>query len=514
VVRAAILARVSSDEQHVDAQLEQLRAQAKRDGVDLVAEYVDDGVSGKTGNLGARAAALRMIADLQQRPRLWDVLYVWDFDRLSRSEDIGEQSSLLAPLQRAGVGIRTRNGEQPSLSTSMGRIWASMQLEASAEWLAKHRDRVKQGKDRAIAAGRKPAGPTPYGFSYERSTGKWSVLEEEAQVVREIFARVAGGESCDVIARSFEQREIATRRGGRWSGERVWQIVTKRTARGEWTADKRRHLVVRVPELVTEDDWQAAQAELLSHGLRGLRRTTHVYLLEQLAICARCRAPIGINWGARNPRRPYYVCCERRRAREAARCQLSMQPTAAVDARAWEKIATFLQQPDQIAEYFMHRRTAAHRDVDAGVEDLRDFESKLQRTKQTEAALLQRFQEGMISEEAMDGALRRGKQQRALLEKQLEAARRQHSQGKREEGNAAAAIASIALLRSRIAKATPEEQRDLVRQLIPARGVVLGDAAIELNLELGPRVVSASVSNSSSGREYDPTSSLRIKLVA
>ena len=48
-IRAAIYARVSTDEQTTDNQLRELRAVAKRFGWKVVAEYTDNGVSGTKG---------------------------------------------------------------------------------------------------------------------------------------------------------------------------------------------------------------------------------------------------------------------------------------------------------------------------------------------------------------------------------------------------------------------------------------------------------------------------------
>jgi DNA invertase Pin-like site-specific DNA recombinase len=80
--RAAIYARVSTDNQTTDNQLRELRQVAERNGWEIVQEYVDHGISGAKGR--------------EQRPAfdaLWkgatrrefDVVMVWAVDRLGRS---------------------------------------------------------------------------------------------------------------------------------------------------------------------------------------------------------------------------------------------------------------------------------------------------------------------------------------------------------------------------------------------------------------------------------------------
>ena len=48
-MKVAIYARVSTDEQSVDAQLAELRNVAKKRGWEIVQEYTDEGISGTTG---------------------------------------------------------------------------------------------------------------------------------------------------------------------------------------------------------------------------------------------------------------------------------------------------------------------------------------------------------------------------------------------------------------------------------------------------------------------------------
>lgn len=483
-VRAAILARVSSDGQDVAAQLEDMRARVRRDGAELVAEYVDDGVSGRTGNLHRRADLLRMIADLAKRPPPFDVLYFFDFDRLARSSDIEEQARILGPLQRAGVALRTRSGEQPSLQTSIGRLVAHLQMDASADWLDKHKAQIKRGKDAAIAAGRKPAGPTPYGWTYDRESGAWGIDETAAEVHREIHRRAAAGASCEAIARDLEARPGLERpRGGHWSRERVWALLTSRTAVGEWTADKRRKLVVKVPPIIDEATWRATQAALAAQGKRGLRRTRHVYLLEAIGVCDLCQGRMRLSAASVVGKRPAYYVCGRRLRRLAGvePCTLPMARVGDVDAEAWAAVHQVLERPDVLEHALLERRAGAAGAVHTAADDVREAEAQLAELARRERAVGERYAAGAVPDAAFEAANRELLRRRRALEHQLEAARAEAAGAERERADVQAVIATVGGLRARAADAGPEERQAIVRDVV-VRAVFTPSGEVRLEL--------------------------------
>jgi len=78
-MRTALYTRVSTDRQETENQLIALRAYCAAAGHEIVIEYVDDAVSGKT----ARRPAFQRMLD-GARKRHFDLLLFWSLDRLSR----------------------------------------------------------------------------------------------------------------------------------------------------------------------------------------------------------------------------------------------------------------------------------------------------------------------------------------------------------------------------------------------------------------------------------------------
>lgn len=79
-MKAAIYARVSTDQQNTGAQLRELREYCKRRGWRITGEFVDEGISGAKDS---RPELNRLMADAHKRR--FDAVVVWKFDRFARS---------------------------------------------------------------------------------------------------------------------------------------------------------------------------------------------------------------------------------------------------------------------------------------------------------------------------------------------------------------------------------------------------------------------------------------------
>lgn len=485
-IRAAIYARVSSaaqrDAHTIENQLRVLPAFVAANGWDLVGTYIDDGRSAKTGKLEARDGFARLRRDALARK--FDVVVVVDIDRLTRTDDMIERARILGPFQQAGIDIVTPTGRF-DLRSLTGELYVTLQAQFAAEENRKRAERITAGKLRAIAEGRKPAGPTPYGYSYSRAEGKWSISEPAAAIVREIYERVLAGESCATIAEDLYVRDVVSPRGP-WERHKVWFIATSRTYVGTWTADKRRKLTMPVPPIIDDRSWHAAQAKLIEAGKRGLIKTKHIYLLEGLATCAVCGSPIHIR-SACGPRdkknKPAYVCRARKVARIGeARCSSPIFTVEDVDGRVWERIAEALVDP-KLAAALNRRAAELAGDLRSWEEDVADWKRKLAKLEKHEAAVLTRFRRDHISEAAFDNELEAINRERTALRAQLETAQRAAVEGEAEPLLTAGAW--LAKLQSWGAHATPEERQRVVRALVSK--AVLDDGRVRLTLRVDLR---------------------------
>jgi DNA invertase Pin-like site-specific DNA recombinase len=146
--RVALYARVSTDQQTTENQLLQLRAVAERHGWAVVAEYVDDGVSGAKG----REKRPRFDALLHGVARReFDMVAAWSVDRLGRS--LQDLVGFLTDLQAKRVDLYLHQ-QALDTTTPAGRMLFQM-LGVFAEFeRAMIVERVNAGLARARAKGK------------------------------------------------------------------------------------------------------------------------------------------------------------------------------------------------------------------------------------------------------------------------------------------------------------------------------------------------------------------------
>lgn len=147
-LRAALYARVSTDQQTTQNQLTELRTVARRAGWQIIHEYVDEGISGAKGRDGRPAYDQLLRAAVR---REFDIIMVWSVDRLGRS--LQHLVSFLSDIDSQGVDLYLH---QQGIDTTTPTGKAMFQLcGVFAEFeRAMIQERVRAGLARARAQGK------------------------------------------------------------------------------------------------------------------------------------------------------------------------------------------------------------------------------------------------------------------------------------------------------------------------------------------------------------------------
>ena len=152
--RIALYARVSTDKQTCENQLQELRTIAERMNYTIVAEFIDNGISGMKTRQNRPALDQLMKSATQRR---FDMVMCWSIDRLGRSlqnlvEILNELQALKIDLFFLQQGMDT--------STPSGRMIFSV-FGAIGEFERNLiRERVIAGQKRAVANGVKIGRPS------------------------------------------------------------------------------------------------------------------------------------------------------------------------------------------------------------------------------------------------------------------------------------------------------------------------------------------------------------------
>lgn len=148
VKRVALYARVSTDGQTTENQVRELEATAALKGWEIVARFVDEGISGAKGR--DQRPAFNELHKAITRRKI-DIVMAWSVDRLGRS--LQHLVSLLSELQASGVDLYLHQ-QGLDTSTPAGRAMFQMLGVFSEFERTMIQERIKAGVARARAQGK------------------------------------------------------------------------------------------------------------------------------------------------------------------------------------------------------------------------------------------------------------------------------------------------------------------------------------------------------------------------
>ena len=222
-IRVAIYVRVSTqnqvDRDSLPVQKQELTAYAK---LMLNAEYIeifeDAGYSAKNTD---RPDYQKMM--FRVRSGEFTHILVWKLDRISRN--LLDFASMYDELRRLGVTFVSKN-EQFDTSTAMGEamlkiilVFAELERKMTAE-------RVTSVMIARAGNGRWNGGRVPFGYSWDKDTETFSIVEQEAGIVRMMYDIYEETHSLLQVARRLNESGYRHRSGVEWSPTTVRIILT------------------------------------------------------------------------------------------------------------------------------------------------------------------------------------------------------------------------------------------------------------------------------------------------
>jgi site-specific DNA recombinase len=212
MTRAVVYARFSTDlqnEKSTEDQVALCRAHAARRGLDVVQIFEDKARSG--GSVFGRDGLMHLME--AARTRAFEVVIVEALDRLSR--DMEDLAGIHKRLSFLGIEIdAVHDGTADSILIGIRGLIGQMQREDGAK-------KVRRGMAGVVRGGRH-AGGQAYGYrAVPGRAGELTIFEEEAQVVRRIFAAYAEGRTPREIAFDLNRDGIAPPRGTQWNASTI-----------------------------------------------------------------------------------------------------------------------------------------------------------------------------------------------------------------------------------------------------------------------------------------------------
>ena len=328
-MRVGIYARVSTEAQEargtIGSQLEALRARVGAEGDELVAEFVDDGISGARLDRPG-LDALRDAAEQGSVEAVWCL----SPDRLARS--FAYQMLVLDELSRLGVAVCFTDSP-PIDDDPEARLLVQVQGVIAEHEKAKFAERERRGKLYRARAGEVLSRKVPYGYRrVPRAPGPAHLIvhDQEAAVVRRIFADFSGGSSVRGLALALAAQGTASPDGKPiWPLATIWRLLRNEAYVGRlfWNRTHtsydpsigRNHQARRpreewveipVPAIISEDTFEAAQKAAHDNSIFSPRRTEpDTFLLRRLVRCGPCGVKLAAHRAYRDyGMARYYLC--------------------------------------------------------------------------------------------------------------------------------------------------------------------------------------------------------------
>jgi site-specific DNA recombinase len=361
LIRVATYARVSTQEQATEntsmaSQEGQLTAYCQMRGWTIINSYVDPGFTGKNGD---RPGLKQLLADA--RIGLFDKVLVCKLDRLARSLRLlmdveAELKEYEVSLTSIRESVDTSNGTGKMVFQLFGMV---------AEWDRENIiERTKSGRIQRYKSGCWAGGKPTFGYSYNKSTRKLVINEDQAKIVRFIFDEYNSGKSLKAMNQLLDDQRIPTIRGKArgWIDSGIRFILINPIYKGTLIVnrkcnvayinkvDLRNAIIIKVPAIVSESVWNAAQSRLKTNKkLRPPRKNP--WLLQGLITCGQC----GLSYQGQFPTRANRAYACRGRLKEShtdgsTKCINLTVNAAWLEDQVWAKVSEIMTNPEKLAE--------------------------------------------------------------------------------------------------------------------------------------------------------------------
>ena len=419
--RVAIYARCSSQGQadkdlSIPAQLDAARERARREGWDVVKEFVDEAETARTAD---RPSFQQMIADSRRKPRPFDQILVWKFSRFARNRE----DSVIYKRLLEKHGIRLISLNEPVDDSPAGKMLEGILEVLDEFYSANLAEDTVRGMRHNAAQGFHNGGASPVGYRVRRTGSASSprgVYEPEpvfAPVVQRCFRMVLAGEGAATIASTLNEEGVLPPQGRLWTKQRVLYMLRNETYLGirRWglkgtSRAGRNKPPVRVVDaheaLVSPEDFARVQVMMKARSMKVMhpRRLCSDYLLSGLLVCGYCGAPF-IGHSAKSGQVHYYGCQTKMKSGAKA-CEARLLNRVQADDAVTEQLREVVLTEEHLTELVrMVNEELAARSEDAEGE-LQTVEGQLAAAQRKLGVLYKHIEEEKLTVEELRPRLR------------------------------------------------------------------------------------------------------------
>lgn len=287
-------------EESIEAQLRFNREYAKKNNIDIIKDYVDEAVSGKTDD---RPAFQQMLQDAKSG--FFDIIICHKVDRFARNRI----ESAINKYNLRKNNVKVVFSGQAIDDSPEGQLMEGI-LESFAEYYSLNlaKETMKGLTENALKC-KFNGGYVPFGYNVDTQTKTYIINEDEAQFVQLIFLRYSQGAKYKDIIYELSQLNATTRFGRNFSEPSLHDLLRNEKYIGVYTFNKRgsrnidgkrnnrsrkpKEEVIRIPggipQIIDTDLFIAVQEKM--NLKKRTTRAKEIYLLSGLVYCGECRKP-------------------------------------------------------------------------------------------------------------------------------------------------------------------------------------------------------------------------------
>ena len=298
-----IYARYSSNNQReasIEQQVEWCTALAGRYELNLIDTYADKAISGRSDN---RPSFQRMMRDAKQGK--FDYVLAWKSSRMGRNM----LEAMINDTTLRDEGVTTIYVEEDFEDNAAGRFALRNMMNVNQFYSEALAEDVKRGMmDNAKKC--MVNGKISFGFR-KGSDGRYEIIPEEAEIIREIFYRIIDGWQQRDILDDLNLRGIRTHSGGEWQRQSFGTLLRNEQYIGVYSFGGVR-IEGGIPAILDHETFEEVQTILTTKkNPRGRKRNVEDYMLTGKLFCGNCGKPmVGICGTSRTGERHYYYLCQ------------------------------------------------------------------------------------------------------------------------------------------------------------------------------------------------------------
>ena len=311
---AVAYARYSSTnqrEESIDAQLRAIREYCTRENIELIAEFKDEAISGKSDN---REDFQNMINQLLKGHIQADFVLVHKFNRFARNK----YDSALYKKKLKDIDIKVVSVSQKIDDTPEGELLEGFLETIDQYYSANLAVEVRKGLRENALKGKHAGGQVLFGYSLDEDG--YYRPNENADIVKRIFEEYAAGYPKTEICRRLNEEGYRNQRGKKFNTRTLYDLLRNEKYIGNYvyTIDKKE--TIRLDGIIKDPPidrrlWSEVQKLCEKGSIKGReRKQKRNYLLTGKIFCTECGHPISGAGSKRSGNRKdgklnyYYKC--------------------------------------------------------------------------------------------------------------------------------------------------------------------------------------------------------------